>query len=129
MQHPSKYHRINNPIFFTQQTMNDWKSQLSLVYSTNPNTASQPNPEPEQALDPNKQNLVVGIERKGRGGKTVTWIRGYTGAGIDDLCKTLKNRCGAGGTAKDGEIIIQGDKKQTIAELLRQMGYKVKISG
>lgn len=109
--------------------MNDWKSQLSLVYSTNPNAASEPDAEPEQAIDPNKQNLVVGIERKGHGGKTVTWVRGYTGVGIDDLCKTLKNRCGAGGTAKDGEIIIQGDKKQNVAELLRQMGYKVKISG
>lgn len=109
--------------------MNDWKSQLSLVYSTNPN-AAEPDNEPDvQVVEPNKQSLLVGIERKGRGGKTVTWVRGYVGSGIDELCKTLKNRCGAGGTAKDGEILIQGDKKQTVAELLRQMGYRVKVSG
>lgn len=109
--------------------MDDWKDKLSLVYSTNPHAHSDPPAEAEPPERPSAQRLVVGIERKGRGGKTVTWVRGFSGSGIEELCKTLKTKCGVGGSTKDGEIIIQGDKKQAVAELLRQLGYGVKVSG
>lgn len=109
--------------------MEDWKDKLGLVYSTNPEAHSEAAAEPEPVEEPSAQHLVVGIERKGRGGKTVTWVRGYSGAGIGELCKTLKTKCGVGGSAKEGEIIIQGDKKQAVADLLRQLGYGVKVSG
>lgn len=113
--------------------MDDWKDKLSMVYSTNKSFV--PNDDAEELesklIEPSKQNLVVGIERKNRGGKTVTWIRGFVGSDeqMDDLCKQLKTKCGVGGAAKDGQIIIQGDSKQRIAEMLKSWGYKVKVSG
>lgn len=112
--------------------MDDWKDKLSMVYSTNP--AYKPDDEEiveQQAIEPSKQNLVVGIERKNRGGKTVTWIRGFVGADADmeELCKKLKTKCGVGGAVKDGQIIIQGDSRQKIADLLKSWSYKVKVSG
>lgn len=112
--------------------MDDWKDKLSMVYSTAPKKFIDDvdNEEP-QIIDPSKQNLLVGIERKNRGGKTVTWIRGFKGTTnqIDDLCKRIKTKCGVGGSAKDGEIIIQGENKLKIADLLKDWGYKVKVSG
>jgi translation initiation factor 1 len=65
------------------------------------------------------------MERAGRGGKTVTLIKGYVGSeeDIQALCKLLKQKCGVGGAVKDGEIIIQGDHKQRLIELLKKEGY------
>lgn len=109
--------------------MDDWKQRLSMVYSTNPDKiVKEENVTPQQPVPPAKQNLLVGIERKNRGGKTVTWIRGFDGthAELDELCKKLKVKCGAGGAAKDGQIIIQGDKKLIVADLLKSWGYGVR---
>ena len=105
---------------------NDWKDRLNVVYSTNPDYQYE-NVEEEEAatLPKNQQKLRVSMEKKGRGGKTVTLIRGFIGTEDDlkDLSKLLKTKCGVGGSAKDEEIIIQGDFKQRIIDLLKAEGY------
>ena len=105
---------------------NDWKDRLNVVYSTNPDYQYE-NMEEEEAetLPKNQQKLRVSIEKKGRGGKTVTLIRGFIGSENDlkELGKLLKTKCGVGGSAKEGEIIIQGDFKQRIIDLLKTEGY------
>ena len=105
---------------------NDWKDRLNVVYSTNPDYQYENVAEEEAATLPkNQQKLRVSMEKKGRGGKTVTLIRGIIGTEDDlkDLSKLLKTKCGVGGSAKDGEIIIQGDFKQRIIDLLKTEGY------
>jgi translation initiation factor 1 (eIF-1/SUI1) len=105
---------------------NDWKDRLNIVYSTNPDFSYETDNDGEQAtLDKNKQNLRVSIDKKNRGGKVVTLITGFVGTENDlkELGKLLKNKCGAGGSAKDGEIIVQGDFKAKIIELLIKEGY------
>lgn len=105
---------------------NDWKSRLGTVYSTNPDFAFD-NGEKEEADTPpkNRQKLRVGVERKNRGGKVVTVVKGFVGTEADmkELGRMLKTKCGVGGAVKDGEIIIQGEWKQRIVELLRADGY------
>jgi len=111
---------------------NNWKDRLNVVYSTNPDYQFQQNDDSEtMTLPPQKQNLIVAIERKNRGGKTVTLVKGFVGSDDDlaELGKKLKTKCGVGGTAKDKEIVIQGEFKMRIADLLKEWGYKVKISG
>jgi translation initiation factor 1 len=111
----------------------DWKDRLNVVYSTNPDFKYEPGRDGQEAetLPPPKQNLKVSIDRKHRAGKSVTLIQGFVGTDNDlkELSKMLKNKCGVGGSAKDGEIIIQGEFKQKIAGLLTQAGYKVKLVG
>ncbi len=105
---------------------NDWKERLNIVYSTNPDYNYQAEGEEEQeTLAPEKQNLRVQLDRKNRGGKVVTLITGFIGTDEDlkDLGKLLKTKCGVGGSAKDSEIIIQGDFKQKILDLLLKEGY------
>lgn len=105
---------------------NDWKSRLNVVYSTNPDYSyEEENTEEQETLEPAKQNLRVRLDRKNRGGKVVTLITGFIGTEDDlkDLGKLLKTKCGVGGAAKDGEIIIQGDFKQKIVDLLIKEGY------
>ncbi|WP_291563469.1 translation initiation factor [Bacteroides sp.] len=106
---------------------NDWKERLNIVYSTNPDFNYQTEDEEEEIETPEKKNqkLRVSIEKKGRGGKTVTLITGFIGSEDDlkELGRTLKTKCGVGGSAKDGEIIIQGDFKQRVIELLKAEGY------
>lgn len=105
---------------------NDWKDRLNVVFSTNPDFNYEKMEEEEEATLPNnQQKLRVSMEKKGRGGKTVTLIKGFIGAEDDlkDLGKLLKTKCGVGGSAKEGEIIIQGDFKQRIIELLKAEGY------
>ena len=104
----------------------DWKDRLNVVYSTNPNFKYETTEEPEATtLPPQQQRLRVSLDRKNRGGKTVTLITGFIGTEDDlkALGKLLKGSCGVGGTAKDGEIIIQGDFKQRILDLLKAKGY------
>ena len=111
---------------------NNWKDRLNVVYSTNPDYQFQKNDESEaMTLPPQKQNLVVAIERKNRGGKTVTLVKGFIGSEDDlaELGKKIKTKCGVGGTAKEGEIVIQGEFKTRIADLLKEWGYRVKVSG
>ena len=105
---------------------NDWKDRLNVVYSTNPDFNYECIEEEQaETLPKNQQKLRVGIEKKGRGGKTVTLIKGFIGSEEDlkDLGKLLKTKCGVGGSAKEGEIIIQGEFKQRIIELLKVEGY------
>lgn len=111
----------------------DWKERLNVVYSTNPdfNYENDKEQEEEETLDTAKQNLKISIDRKKRKGKSVTLIEGFVGTNDDlkNLSKIIKTKCGVGGSAKDGEIIIQGEFKQKIADILKELGYKVKLSG
>jgi len=110
----------------------DWKDRLNVVYSTNPdfNYDRETEEEPE-TLAAGKQTLKVGIDRKKRKGKSVTLVEGFIGSDDDlkEIAKTLKTKCGVGGSAKDGEIIIQGEFKQKVADILLSLGYKVKLVG
>jgi len=110
---------------------NDWKKRLGVVFSTNPDFRYEDAEDvQEETLEPSRQKLLVGIESKGRAGKKVTLVKGFVGKEDDlqELGRTLKVKCGVGGTAKDGEITIQGDFRDKIVALLAQMGYKAKRS-
>lgn len=105
---------------------NNWKERLNVVYSTNPDFNYESAEEEEATtLDKRQQKLRVSIEKKGRGGKTVTLVNGFIGTDNDlkELGKLLKTRCGVGGSAKDGEIIIQGEFRQRVIDLLKAEGY------
>lgn len=98
-----------------------------VVYSTNPDYQYTYDDEaPAETLSPDRQKLRVSIERHHRGGKTVTLVSGFTGSDDDlqALAKQLKTKCGTGGSAKDGEIVIQGEVKEKIVALLLSLGYK-----
>ena len=108
---------------------NDWKSRLGVVYSTNPDFQYETALEAEaETLPPAKQRLIVAIDRRNRGGKQVTLVTGFVGKADDlkELGKALKTKCGVGGTAKDGEITIQGDLRDKVVALLKEMGYNAK---
>ena len=108
------------------------KNRVGIVYSTNPSFQYETNNQEEQeTLSPNLQNLKVQLDRKQRAGKQVTLITGFVGSEEDliNLSKVLKTKCGVGGSAKDGEIILQGDFRDKVIALLTQEGYKVKRVG
>ena len=108
---------------------NDWKSRLGVVYSTNPDFQYQTEaPQEEDTLPPQKQRLIVGIDRRNRGGKQVTLVSGFVGKADDlkELGRTLKTKLGVGGSAKDGEITIQGDFRDKVVSILQAMGYNAK---
>ena len=108
---------------------NGWKKRLGVVFSTNPDFAyTEKDEEEATTLEPSKQNLIVSIDRKGRAGKQVTLVSGFVGTADDlaELGRTLKVKCGVGGSAKDGEITVQGDFRDRIVALLKDMGYKAK---
>jgi translation initiation factor 1 len=107
----------------------DWKDRLGIVYSTNPDFRFETENEKDNSIImPGQQTLRVTIDRKQRKGKSVTLIQGYIGNdnGLKELAKTIKVKCGVGGAAKDGEIIIQGEFIEKVKELLKGLGYKVK---
>lgn len=108
---------------------NDWKKRLGVVYSTNPDFQYTQESEAEaETLPPASQKLVLRLERKGRAGKQVTLVQGFVGTSEDlqDLARTLKSKCGTGGSVEDGEIIIQGDFRDRLQALLQSLGYKAK---
>lgn len=106
---------------------NDWKDRLNVVYSTNPDFSYESDSDEVVAatLPPNKQSLRVSLDRKNRGGKVVTLVTGFVGSdeALKELGKFLKTKCGVGGSAKDGEIVIQGDLKVKVIDLLLKSGY------
>lgn len=108
---------------------NDWKSRLGVVFSTNPDFQYQTETEEEvETLSPERQRLIVRIDRHARGGKQVTLVQGFVGNDRDlsELGRNLKVKLGVGGSAKDGEIVIQGDFRDRVVELLLKMGYNAK---
>ncbi len=111
---------------------NDWKDRLGVVFSTNPDFKFENDSQDEQeTLPPGKQNLKVQLDKKKRAGKSVTLVTGFSGteADLNALGKLLKTKCGVGGTAKDGEILIQGDFVVRVMDILKNEGYKVKRVG
>lgn len=110
--------------------MSDWKSRLGVMYSTDPNFQYEYENDEDEAvtLPPEKQRLRVSLDKKQRRGKEVTLVSGYVGAAEDltELSRLLKQRCGVGGAAKDGEIIIQGNQVEKVKEILRILQYGVK---
>ena len=112
---------------------NNWKERLDIVYSTSPDYQySYAEQEEAVTLPKEKQPLRVVLDKKNRGGKTVTLITGFTGNEKDfqELGKLLKVKCGVGGSAKEGEILIQGDFRNRILEILHKEGYiKARIIG
>lgn len=110
---------------------NDWKKRDGVVYSTSEDFDYHTQQEEETTLAPQQQNLKVQLDKKSRGGKQVTLITGFVGSEEDlkDLGKLVKNKCGVGGSAKDGEIIIQGDLRDKVLDVLIEQGYKAKRSG
>lgn len=102
------------------------KQRVNVVYSTNPNFSYDEEENDDiETLDKQQQQLKVSIDRKQRKGKSVTIVSGFIGNDDDlnDLAKTLKTRCGVGGNAKDGEILIQGELKDKVFDLLISLGY------
>lgn len=105
---------------------NDWKDRLGVMYSTNPDFQYNTDEEVEQdTLPKEKQLLRISLDKRNRGGKAVTLVTGFRGT-ADDLTalgKLLKVKCGVGGSAKDGEIIVQGDLRPKVLEVLQKEGY------
>lgn len=109
-----------------EKTDIDRKKRVGVVYSTNPDYEySDDSQEETSTLSKNQQKLRLNMERAGRGGKTVTLVKDFVGTeeDINALCKLLKQKCGVGGSVKDGEIIIQGDHRQRLVEILKKEGY------
>ena len=103
-----------------------------MVYSTDPEFIFETSPDENiETLPPQQQDLRVFLDRKQRGGKVVTLVTGFIGSeqDLNNLGKLLKNKCGTGGSSKDGEILIQGDKREQVMQLLMGMGYMVKKAG
>ena len=109
------------------------KNRSGVVYSTNPDFEYQYDSDQDVATpDPAEQKLRVQIDRKQRRGKEVTLVTGFVGSADDlkELGKYLKSKCGVGGSAKDGEIMVQGNHRDRVVELLLEKGYtKTKKSG
>ena len=108
------------------------KERVNVVYSTNSDFSYESDEDMEQdTLPANQQILRVYIEKKGRGGKTASVLKGFVGTDEDrnDLSKLIKASCGVGGSVKEGEIIIQGDQRDKIVKLLAAKNYGIKKAG
>lgn len=107
-------------------------ADTKLVWTSDPEAAKQLRNEGKletpKDVEPAKQTIRVALDRKRRPGKTVTVAAGFqhTPSTLEQLAKTLKKKCGSGGTAKDGEIEIQGDHAEKVAAELAKLGYRVR---
>jgi translation initiation factor 1 len=111
---------------------NEWKKRDGVVYSTSDDFEFQESQDENLVTLPSsQQNLKVLLDKKARAGKKVTLIEGFVGSEDDlkELGKMLKNKCGVGGSSKDGEILIQGDHRDKVVQVLQAAGYKAKKSG
>lgn len=107
---------------------NEWKKREGIVYSTKADFVYQTNEiEEPETLPAEKQKLKIALDRKQRKCKTVVLITGFVGKSddLENLAKELKNKCGTGGSAKNGEIIIQGEMIEKVKDILRNKGFKV----
>ncbi len=100
-------------------------------YSTDPDFRFEEEEREMTTFPPEKQSLKVWIDRKKRRGKEVTLVTGFIGseAALKDLGKLLKSKCGVGGSVKDGEVIIQGNQREKVMDILLAAGYKAKKAG
>ena len=107
------------------------KNRINVVYSTNPNFEYEEEFDEVSSIPFSEQNLYVLVDRKNRGGKTVTLIEGFTGSDEDasDLAKNLKQKCGVGGGFKQGKIYVQGDHRNKVQQFLKDLGANVKFKG
>lgn len=108
---------------------NDWKQRLGVVFSTNPDYQYQGETEEVvETLPAARQKLRVGIDRRARSGKQVTLVSGFVGRreDLEALGRSLKTQCGVGGSVKNGEILVQGDHRDRIVDILTRMGYPAK---
>jgi translation initiation factor 1 len=111
---------------------NDWKKRDGIVYSTESNfDYSYQQNEQASTLPPQQQNLKVMLDKSMRAGKQVTLVTGFIGTATDleQLGKLLKSKCGVGGSVKDNEVIIQGDHREKLVQILIKEGYKAKKIG
>ena len=110
-----------------------FNSLSDLVYSTNPEINVFQNSEEENIVPvlPEKQMLYVALEKKNRGGKEATVITNFIGneSELVNLAKIIKTKCGVGGAAKNGEIIVQGDLREKVIKILSELGFKTKRKG
>ncbi len=110
---------------------NDWKARLGTVYSTNPDFKYDTEQSSVETKAPSAQELRVWRDSHSRAGKVVTLVRGFVGSddALCELARMLKTKCGVGGSAKDGEIIIQGDHRDRVVDILIKSGYRCKKAG
>src|SRR4051812_41013769 len=111
---------------------NDWKKRDGVVFSTNPDFAfEQQSSEEHVTLPPQQQQLKIFLDKNLKAGKQVTIVSGFVGStdDLESLGKMLKSKCGVGGSVKDQEVLIQGDAREKIIQILTAAGYKAKKAG
>ena len=116
----------------SKKKKDSWKDREGIVYSTNSDYEYRNYGETEsETLPPAQQQLRVSLDKSGRAGKQVTLVTGFVGTkeDLESLTKTVKSKCGAGGSAKDGEILVQGDVRDKVVAYLIKEGYKARRIG
>lgn len=111
---------------------NDWKKRDGIVYSTESDFSySYQGENEQQTLPVHQQILKISLDKSGRAGKQVTIISGFIGTSgdLETLGKLVKSKCGVGGSVKNGEVLIQGDLREKIVQVLQDAGYKARRAG